>query len=141
MVTMSDDPPKPVPSPSPGTRWFWDALEDGRFLIQRCTVCSEPWFYPSTICPQCGHDEWDTFEADGHGVVESHTMQHHAPNAAFESDVPYPIVLVELDEGVRVMGNLVDCDPETVEIGDDVELVWERRQDGVIYQFTPTPPR
>lgn len=138
MTVPSDTPPKPIPSPSPGTRWFWDACEDERFLLQRCGDCSELRFYPAPVCPCCSSDEWTTEAVEGTGVIESLTVVHHATSEFFEDDTPYPIALVQLDEGVRVMGNLVDCEPSTVDIGDRVELVWERRPDGTIYQFTPT---
>lgn len=135
MTVTDNHSTKPLPTPSHGTRWFWEACDKEKFLIQRCTDCSSIWFYPSPICPNCSSDNWTTVEADGTGIVESFTVVHHAPSDAFRADVPYIIALVELVEGVRVMGNIVDCGPGEVGIGDDVELVWEQREGGLLYQF------
>jgi len=132
--------PKPIPTPSPATEWFWDACDEERLLLQQCKDCSSFRAYPARVCRTCNGTDWTAVEADDTGTIESVTVVHHAPSEPFRADTPYVLALIELRDGVRVMGNVRDCDPESVSIGDPVELVWETREEGKIYQFEPTEP-
>lgn len=110
---------------------FWDGIEDGQFLLQRCTKCDYIPYPHRTKCPSClGDLEW--FEASGSGTIYSYGIVHR-PNQpdVFEEMVPITIAIVELDEGVRFVSNIVGCDPEEVAIGDQVEVVFETVTDGV----------
>lgn len=100
---------------------YWEAIEkDHRLLIQRCTTCGTlrlPWL-PG--CNACGSPGWDTVPASGSGTVFSYVVMHHPPFPAF--DPPYAVALVELAEGVRLLGNVTGIPYDKVRIGAPVVL-------------------
>ena len=128
---------KPAPVANADTRPFWEACNRGELLYQRCGSCRRPQFYPRAVCTHClGADlEWEP--SAGRGTVYSVTVNHRAPNPAFEPDVPYAIALVDLDEGFRMMMNVVGCDPASVRIGTRVRVVFESRGEQRIPQAEP----
>lgn len=134
MVTMSE---KTTPTPSEDTTSFWEACNDGRFVVQQCEECGHQRFYPAEICPECWSTEWDDIELAGDGTIESYTVVHRPPSAAFTDETPYVVALVSLGEDVTVMANYLG-DPDSVGIGDAVELTWEERDGQHLYQFQPT---
>ncbi|MDZ7688569.1 MAG: zinc ribbon domain-containing protein [Halobacteriales archaeon] len=128
----------------------WRRSLDGRYRLVagECLNCGERTFPPEGACPYCGSDAgYDEFEPEGTGTVVARTVVEGAlpPEfAEFEKKVgKVGVVLVELDEGVRVPGMLTDCDPYATERGDRVEKVVRRlyEQEGVVrygYKFRPT---
>jgi len=121
----------PAPPPNPETKAFWDAASQGKLLIKRCTACAAVHYYPRALCPFCGSDatEWQT--AAGAGTIYSYSVMRRA-------DVPYAIAYVTLDEGVTMMTNLVDCDFNTLRIGQRVRLVFKPTDGGPpVPTFTP----
>jgi uncharacterized OB-fold protein/acyl dehydratase len=115
-------PPRPRPAINRDNAFFWDGVDAGQLLIQRCTKCSQLRHPPGPACPNCGSLEWDTVEASGRGTVYSFVVPHYPPAPMFGED--YVVVLVDLEEGVRFVSNLVDVDPAAVEIGMAVELTF-----------------
>ncbi|HWE65271.1 MAG TPA: Zn-ribbon domain-containing OB-fold protein [Acidimicrobiales bacterium] len=118
---------------------FWDATREGRLLVQWCTECDRGIFYPRSFCPICGSGrgslEWRT--ASGRATVHAATVEHKP--AGFSHGEPYVVALVELEEGVRMMTNVIGCPPDEVKVGQAVTLTWERLSDGrQLPQFTPT---
>ncbi len=123
--------PKPIPPMTPWTRPYWEATREGRLTIQRCTACGRHVFYPRRNCPFCFADALDWVETSGRGDVYSFTIvQNNAPSA-FLGDMPFVIAIVELEEGVRMMSNLVDCDPESVHCGMNVEVTFRPLTDTI----------
>jgi uncharacterized protein len=124
---------------------FWEATREGRLLVQWCTACDRGIFYPRSFCPyNGGHDAasltWK--EASGHGVVYAVTVEHKpaAMGATFSGGEPYVVALVDLDEGVRMLTNVVGCPPDGVVIGLPVTVTWEPLTDGrQLPLFTPLP--
>jgi uncharacterized OB-fold protein len=122
---------------------FWDATRDGRLLVQWCTACDQGQFYPRAFCAHCGTGvgvglEWR--QASGQGSVHSFTIEHNpaATGTTFSGGQPYVVALVDLAEGVRMLTNIIGCDPADVVIGLAVELTWEPMSDGrQLPQFTP----
>ena len=90
---------------TPDTQFFWDGVREQRLLIQRCDGCGALRHPPRPMCPRCHSLEWDTIEASGRGTVFSFVMPHHPPLPWF--DGPYVVALVELEEGTRLVTNLV----------------------------------
>jgi uncharacterized protein len=86
--------------------WWWAALAEDRLMLPRCDRCERCFFPPQPTCPYCGSSSWQAIESAGTGQVYSWVVIHTALNPAFAGDVPYTIVAVELDEGVRVLGRL-----------------------------------
>ncbi|MGE0135930.1 MAG: Zn-ribbon domain-containing OB-fold protein [Dehalococcoidia bacterium] len=129
---------KPLPYRTTWSAPFWDALRDHRFLIQRCAGCDTPRFPPKPICSQCLSEASRDVEVSGAGTVYSYTVVHRGAAPVFLEEGPYVIALVDLDEGVRVMSNLVGCDLEAVEVGMPVRLRFEDVTPEVtLYRFEP----
>jgi len=124
------------PRPTELTDPFWDATRQQKYLVQWCTACDAAIFYPREVCPACLSAESLTWrESSGRGVVHAVSVQHRPGNPMMADRVPYAVALVEIDAGdgrstVRVMSNVVNCDPESVRVGDGLTLVWEPLSDG-----------
>ncbi len=108
---------------------FWSAVAEGRLLVQRCTACGELRHPPRPMCPHCRSTDWDTIEASGRGTIHSYVVHHHPPLPGIQT--PHPIVLVDLEEGVRLISHLTDdTDPAAIAIGQAVEVVYEEVKPG-----------
>jgi uncharacterized OB-fold protein len=94
------------PTVTPDTQFFWDGLRDRRLLIQRCDGCGVLRHPPRPMCPHCRSLAWTPAEASGRGVVVSAVQPRHPQFPWFEDG--YVVALVELDEGIRIVTNLVD---------------------------------
>jgi uncharacterized OB-fold protein len=135
------------PSSSELTEPFWDATRQRRYLVQWCTACGHPIFYPREVCPTCLSSASLTWrESNGTGTVYAVSVQHRPGNPTMAGRVPYTVALVELDAGgdrstVRVMSNVVNCDPLGVTVGQEVVLAWEPLSDGRnLPVFEPAAP-
>jgi uncharacterized OB-fold protein len=128
---LSALPPRPRPHPNPLTRPFWEGTGLGEFRIQVCERCGARIFYPRASCPQCGARALRWEAVSGRGTLYTYTVARRPTHAAFAARVPYVIAIVELEEGPRVTTNLVDCDPDAVEIGMPVELAFEEPSEGI----------
>lgn len=117
-------PLRPSPGVSRDTRFFWEGLEVGELRIQRCAGCKTLHHPPVVRCPGCGGYDLDWQVASGRGRVYSHVEPVHPRFPAFGDG--YVVGLVELEEGTRLITNIVDVDPERVEVGMPVELVVRR---------------
>ncbi len=117
---------KPLPVPSPVSKPFWDGLGDGELRVQRCSACGAFVFYPRPHCPSCLSAELDWLAVSGLGRVYSFTVVRRAMHPAFAEDVPYVYAIVELEEGPRLMTNIVGCPPEAVRVDMPVEAVYDR---------------
>ena len=117
---------KPLPKADPVTAPFWESLHKGQLEVQRCDDCSSFVFYPRALCPHCSSRRLNWTPVSGRGHIYTMTIVHKAPGAAFQADAPYVVALVELEEGCRVMSNIVEvkADPEHVRIGMRVEIVY-----------------
>lgn len=113
---------------------FWDATREGKYLVQWCAACATPIFYPREVCPQClSADSLEWRESSGTGTVYAVSVQYRSMTMA--DQIPYAVALVEVDAGngtdtIRVMSNVVNCDPTTINVGDAVSLTWEELSDG-----------
>ncbi|MBM3369515.1 MAG: Zn-ribbon domain-containing OB-fold protein [Betaproteobacteria bacterium] len=97
---------------------FWEAAKSGRFLIKRCKDCGKAHWFPRALCPFCmGETDWE--EASGRGEIYTYSITRKA------LPQPFVIAYVTLDEGPRMMTHIVDCDPESVRIGQRVKLVFK----------------
>lgn len=129
---------KPLPFRTSWNGAFWDGTKQHQFLIERCERCDVPRFPPKPVCSKCWSTEAKRVPAAGTGTVYTYTIVHRAGSQAFAAETPYAIVLVDLDEGVRVMSNMVNCKPDQVSIGMPVRLVFEDVNDELtMYKFEP----
>ena len=119
---MSELPVIP-PAVSLETQPFWDATAEGRLVLPRCDACDTVIWYPRQFCPACAGTEVTWFDAAGTGTIYSCTVVRKG-QGPFREAAPYVLAYVELDEGPRVMTNIVDCDPDDVAIGQRVTVVF-----------------
>jgi uncharacterized OB-fold protein len=123
---------RPRPTPSPVTEPFWAATADHRFLIQRCPTCANAQFYPKATCTTCGSEVLDWEPASGLGTLHTFTVARRPTHPAFDGTEPYVVAIIELAEGPKVTGSVVDCDIDDVQVGMPLELGWdETGTDGI----------
>jgi uncharacterized OB-fold protein len=129
---------KPVPKPTPDTQPFWDGTAAGELRIQRCLACMWHYFYPRPSCPHCGSGDVEWVTASGRATLYSYVINHR-PAPGFEADGPYAIAVVELEEGVRMMTNLVGTEitPEKLPLDLPLRVLFEQRGDVHVPLFTP----
>jgi uncharacterized protein len=94
------------PEMTPLTREYWDGLREGRLMLQRCAVCRGVWHPPEPVCPWCQSSAVEWFPASGRGHLYSYTWVHHATHEVFRDDLPYLVVLVDLEEGPRLVSTI-----------------------------------
>ena len=111
MTTGSSEYAKPLPRAEnpPLTQPFWDAAKRHELIIPRCKTCDKPHFYPREQCPWCASKELEWVPASGKGRLHSYTVIRQPVNRNFQPDVPYAYCIIQLDEGVRMISNLVGC--------------------------------
>ena len=116
----------PIPVPTPETRPFWEAARRHELSLQRCRACGRHVFYPRGACPHCFSADLEWRRVSGRGTLHTFTVVQRGQRG-FPLGPPYVIAIVELDEGARLMTNLVDVepDPEKIRIGMPVEVVFE----------------
>ena len=120
---------KPVPIPTTDTAAFWDACRRGELMYQQCGSCRHVQFYPRPFCVACQGEELVWCASAGRGVIHSFTVVHRPANRAFDGDVPYVIALIDLDEGFRMMMNVIGDNARDTAIGARVRIVFEPRGD------------
>ncbi len=116
------------PVPTPETKHFWDGTLEGELRLQRCDDCSNVYFPPRPFCPSCASRKVSMFKASGKAKLYSYII-HHRPAPGFTP--PYSIAVVELDEGPRMMTNIVDCPqtPEALTLDMPLEVKFEKLDD------------
>ena len=130
---------KPVPRPSPESLPFWEAAKEKRLLLPRCNHCGHFFFPPSQRCRLCLSPDAAWAESKGTGRIYSFVVYHRPYHPAFEADVPYIVAIVELDEGVRLLSNIVGSPPESVRCDARVRVTFEERDGTSIPMFELIP--
>ena len=115
----------PLPTPSPLSTGFWDAARRHELVIQRCAKCGRFRHYPQVLCPECWSGKWSWEPVSGRGTVYSYGIAHRAFHPAWSARVPYAVMTVTLDVGVRMVSAVMTEDLENVAIGVDVEAFFE----------------
>ena len=122
----------PRPRPDFDTEPFWDGCQEGRFLIPQCTQCKHRRWPPGPMCPVCQSTDTEWIEASGRGRVYSWIVVTHPVDPVLVDQVPYAVAMIDLEEGVRVVGNVAGCEPDEIVAGMDVSLYFEDpNQDGI----------
>lgn len=121
---------KPVPHPSPESQPYWDGAAEGKLRLQRCTACGKLRNYPQLVCTDCYSLGVEWIEVSGRGAVHSWTVAHHAFLPAFKADLPYTLVIVDLEEGPRMMGRLDRSGQTELRVGLPVRISFERNEAG-----------
>jgi len=135
---MNSTVEKPIPEPSTETLPFWAAARENRLVIPRCRSCNSKWFPPTVMCPSCGSSDHEWVEASGRGTVFSYVVMHRVYHPGFADKVPYVVAVIELEEGPRLLSNVVGIPPDQVCCDMPVRVTFdEKRGDMTIPQFVP----
>lgn len=123
------EPDRPVPQPiTPEAKPYWDGLKEGKLMLPKCGECGHTFFYPRVLCPKCQSRSIQWVQASGKGTLHSFGIGHQSFNKAFKAPTPYILALVQLDEGPRMMSNLINVapDPKVVKCDMPVEVVFHQ---------------
>jgi len=121
---------RPLPEPTPETLHFWEGTRAGEIRLQRCDQCRGVYFPPRPFCPKCASRKVSVFRASGRAKLYSYVI-HQRPAPGFVP--PYSIAVVELDEGPRMMTNIVGCPqtPQALQLDMPLEVVFEKQTDAI----------
>ena len=139
-MTMTTSTPTVILKPSPQTselaRPYWEAAAQGKLVLQSCSACGKTRHYPRLLCDACYSDAVTWLPSEGCGTIHSWTVAHHAFHPAFAAELPYALVTIDLDEGVRALGRWRSS-PENpaISIGLPVQGRFEAREGGVDMVF------
>lgn len=122
---------KPLPEITDENREFWAGTLAGELRLQSCDKCGLIRYPISIACPECLSRGFKWTAVSGSGEVFSYIVFHQVYNKAFADDVPYNVALIQLDEGPRMFGNVVDCENHDVAVGDRVQVVMDKVTDEV----------
>jgi uncharacterized OB-fold protein len=135
---MSAEMQKPLPGIDELHKPFWEAARHHELVLQHCRKCGSYRYPAGLTCPECLSDELEWKKVNGRGTVYTWTVFHRAYHRAFADEVPYAVVAVELEEGPRMLSNLVDCKLADIKIGMPVEVVFEAASDEIsLPKFRP----
>jgi uncharacterized protein len=114
-----------LPTPDDASQPWWDATAEGRLLIVRCRTCGEAHYYPRPFCPRCGADDVSWEEASGDATLYTWSVIHQNDLPPFGQKVPYVAAIVDLEEGPRMMTNVVGCDFDDLRVGMKLHVEFE----------------
>lgn len=131
--------PGPIPVPTPETKEFWNGAREKKLRLQRCDDCGKAYFYPRPLCPNCMSRRVRWFDASGRGKLHTFVINHRGPRKS-PLPVPFIVAIVELEEGPKMMSNLVGIEPDPAKLRLDmpVEVVFEPITDEItLPRFRP----
>jgi uncharacterized OB-fold protein len=138
MKLVKDAHIKPLPTPDGDSEAYWQGLKRGQILLQHCLDCGHLQVYQESICRSCTSERLEHRAASGRGKIHSFSVVYRAPGPAFKNDTPYAVILVELEEGVRMISSMVECPVEDVAFDMPVELVCDPvAEDVMLPRFRP----
>jgi uncharacterized OB-fold protein len=134
---MSEAPaiPRPVPTPEGLNAEFYAHCNEERLCFQRCTACGRWRHLPRLMCARCGSSDWEWAQSSGRGRIYSWTVTHQPMHPAFAGEAPYAVVVVELEEGVRMVSGLRNLPPDEIELDVPVEVTFERISDEIALPY------
>ena len=116
---------KPIPTPSEDSGPYWEAARNHELKLQQCRKCSAFRFPPAEVCSECTSEAYDWKPVSGKGRVFSFVIYHRAYHPGFQDEIPYVVGVIELDEGARMLSNVIGCKPEEVRCDMPVEVAFE----------------
>ncbi len=119
-----------LPRPTVLSQPYWDGCREGVLRLQHCADCAQYQFYPRIICSHCGGTRLAWQASRGCGVIASFTIVRHGISAAYPA--PYTVVLVDLQEGPRMMSSIVDAEPDQLCVGARVEAAFAEWSEGMV---------
>ncbi|MCH8007796.1 MAG: OB-fold domain-containing protein [Chloroflexi bacterium] len=129
---------RPIPKfPEPDTEPFWEATKDHELKYQVCDDCSGIVWHPRRHCTHCTSLNLSWKTSKGEGTVYTYSIVRQNYHPAFRERIPYVIAWIDLDEGFRMLSNVVDVDPESVSVGQRVRVRWDDQEGLSLPEFTP----
>ena len=127
---------RPLPTIYPETEFYWNGAKEGKLLLNSCPSCDKAYFPPRPFCPVCGNRDVEVKQASGKGRLYSYII-NHLPAPGYEP--PFTVAVVLLDEGVKMVSNILDCpaDPDALILDMPLDVTFEQRGDVAIPQFKP----
>lgn len=125
MTTNNQSYDKPLPTLDVSNGPFWEATRAHRLALQHCSDCGKARYPINHLCPHCLSEKFEWKPISGRGTVYSSIVFHQVYNQSFAKDGPYNVSLIQLDEGPRMLSNVVDIPPSEVKVGDKVEVVFD----------------
>jgi uncharacterized OB-fold protein len=127
----------PLPQPSIETEAFWKAIQEHKFVMPKCDACGTVSFPPTVACGNCGKTDFTWTAMSGRGTIYSFVVYHRVYHPAFKDKVPYVVAVVDLDEGPRIISNIVGMPIAEVTCDMPVTIVYDEVRDGyLIPKFT-----
>ena len=126
MMNLTDeDLKKPLPIPTKWSQPFWDAAREHRLVLRKCSKCGYIDHPPYLYCTACHADEHEWIEASGKATLAAYAINYFGVPFPFWADLPYVVALIDLEEGPRMISNVVECDFDVLENGMDLEVVFD----------------
>jgi uncharacterized OB-fold protein len=127
-------PSRPLPLPDEVTGPFWEGCRLGELRMQRCAACARFRFHPRPLCPHCRSSDAEWVRMSGAGTLYSFVICHPPVLPAFQANAPYAVALVELveDPGLRIIGGVLGAPPESLRIGQKLQVAFEEIAEGVV---------
>ena len=124
MATQYQERKMRDPALNPGDEPYFDAAKEGKLMLKKCNACGEHHHYPRALCPFCFSEKVEWVQAKGTGEIYTYSVQRRG------SPTPFCIAYVTLDEGVKMMTNIVDCDLDAVKVGQKVKVAFKETEGG-----------
>ena len=138
VITEPARPRRALPQPTPESQPFWDACVRRELIVQQCNACGRLWLPPSNRCQHCWSEDVAWTPVSGHASLYSFTVYRRAYAPELVDQLPYVVAVVELDEGPRLITNIVGADPGDVRVGMPLEVVFDDIAEGVtLHAFRP----
>lgn len=135
---MAETPGKPLPEADDASRPFYDGAMEGRLMLMRCGQCGAYRLPSRQHCDRCLSPQFSWVQASGKGTVRTFAVMHRVYHPAFAGEVPYNITVVELEEGPRIVSNLVGVANADIRADMPVQVEWERHSDVALPKFRPS---
>jgi uncharacterized OB-fold protein len=133
---------KVLPRPTETSAPYWAGCAEGVLRLQQCNACQQYQFYPRIFCSHCGNNELQWREASGRGRIASYTVVQRGVSKDYPA--PYVVILVDLEEGPRMMSSLVETEPDSVAVGASVKVefaAWSEDTTVPVFRITEEEPQ
>lgn len=129
---------KPLPVPTVESKPFWEGCKRHELLLPCCEKCGQWWFPPGPTCPNCWSTDWAWKKTSGRGKIYSFGVYHRVYHRGFEAEMPYVLAIVQLDEGPRLVSNVIEGGRKELQCDLPVEVFFEDiTEDTTLYKFRP----
>lgn len=126
---------RPLPEVQEFSRAFWKGCREHKLLVQHCADCDAMIFYPRRDCPECWSQDLDWKESSGRATLYSYSITYEGVEEMFADDLPIILAWIDLPEGIRMTTNIIECEPEDVKIGMELEVVYVKATDEFTLPF------